>query len=100
MNEKDTPINAYMMQNLYRLKNGTEEEKEAYNFLTSPRGTFIISQALCVAIETLNKVEPSEIREQSNISDMEFLRDSVFDIYKVCQISRNEAFEHLNPEDA
>ena len=35
-----------------------EKRKIALSLLNSPRGYFIISQALYVAIETLKKVEP------------------------------------------
>lgn len=34
-----------------------------------------MAQALEVAIDTLGKVEPSYMREESNIDDMKFLRE-------------------------
>ncbi len=44
-------------------------------FLASLRGQYIMAQALEVAIDTLGKVEPSYMREESNIDDMKFLRE-------------------------
>ena len=44
-------------------------------FLDSLRGQYIMAQALEVAIDTLEKVEPSYMREVSNIEDMKFLRE-------------------------
>jgi len=44
-------------------------------FLASLRGQYIMAQALEVAIDTLEKVEPSYMREVSNIADMKFLRE-------------------------
>jgi hypothetical protein len=37
-----------------------------------------MAQALYVAIDTLEKVEPSYMREDSNIADMKFLQETVF----------------------
>jgi len=44
----------------------------------SVREQYIIAQALHVAIETMGKVEPAIMREESNIADMKRLRESVF----------------------
>lgn len=44
-------------------------------FLASLRGQYIMAQALEVAIDTLEKVEPSYMREESDIDDMKFLRE-------------------------
>jgi len=61
----------------------SEEEKRkiALSLLNSPRGHFIISQALYVAVETLKKVKPPH-REESNIEDMEILMETLFPLYK------------------
>ena len=67
------------------------ERDQARDFASSIRGQLIISQALCVAIDTMNKVEPEHRREESNISDMEFLRDELFPIYKTVMEATNEA---------
>jgi len=61
------------------------ELDQAKDFATSMRGQYILSQALCLAIEKMNEVEPEHMRETSNISDMEYLRDELFPIYKVVQ---------------
>ena len=56
---------------------------EAMVFLASMRGMYIVSQALHYGIEALTAVEPETMQEKSNISDMEFLRDTVFNLYLV-----------------
>jgi hypothetical protein len=53
-------------------------DKEGLEFLASLRGQLIMAQALYVAIDTLEKVEPSYMREDSNIADMKFLQETVF----------------------
>jgi len=60
-------------------------EPNAILFASSVRGQYIISQALCLAIDKMKEVEPEHMREESNISDMEFLRDELFPIYKAVQ---------------
>jgi hypothetical protein len=55
-----------------------EEKKEfAFELLSTPRGYYIMSQALEYAIDTLKKV-PEPRREVSNIEDMEVLRETLF----------------------
>ena len=54
------------------------KEQEAIEFLGSMRGQYIMGQALQLAINTLESVEPEVMRELSNIKDMEFLRDELF----------------------
>ena len=61
------------------------ELDQAKDFATSMRGQYILSQALCLAIEKMKEVEPEHMRETSNISDMEYLRDELFPIYKAVQ---------------
>ena len=61
------------------------ELDQAKHFASSMRGQLIISQALCLAIDKMKEVEPEHMRETSNISDMEYLRDELFPIYKVVQ---------------
>jgi hypothetical protein len=58
------------------------ELDQAKDFATSMRGQYILSQALCLAIDKMKEVEPEHMRESSNISDMEYLRDELFPIYK------------------
>lgn len=46
----------------------------------SNRGRYILSQALVVAIEALNK-EPANRKEVSNIQDMEILAETEFSVF-------------------
>jgi len=55
--------------------------KEAIEFMGGMRGQFILSQALYIAVQELEKV-PLPNREASNISDMKYLLDNLFTIYK------------------
>ena len=50
-------------------------------FLATIRGQYIISQALNKAIDVMEAVEPEVMRELSNIADMKFLRDELFNTY-------------------
>ena len=61
--------------------NGERALEEAKALFQSLRGSTIISQALCIAIEQLEKVEPPVMREMSNIADMKLLRDELFPVY-------------------
>jgi hypothetical protein len=75
------------METIKQLMNVTELD-QARDFASSIRGQLILSQALCLAIDTMNEV-PEPRRESSNISDMEYLRDELFPIYKVVQDAKN-----------
>jgi len=57
--------------------------EQAIRFMFSSRGQYIMGQALAVAIESLNEVEPEARREISNISDMQYLLDNLFPIGKL-----------------
>ena len=59
------------------------DTKDAMDFANSARGQLIMSQALCVAIKTMNEVSPTHLKESSNIKDMEYLRDELFPVFKV-----------------
>ena len=50
-------------------------------FLATIRGQYILSQALNKAIDVMEAVEPEVMRELSNIADMKFLRDELFNAY-------------------
>ena len=52
-------------------------DNDAENFATGMRGGYIIAQALHYAIEALSQV-PTPYREVSNIQDMEYLRDTIY----------------------
>ena len=58
------------------------KSKEYINeFVNSPRGHYIISQALCIAVDELRS-RPQRERQDSNIQDMEFLIENAFPIYR------------------
>jgi hypothetical protein len=60
---------------------GDERREMAYGLLATPRGPFLVSQALFYAIKAMSAV-PDRDRETSNIQDMEMLLEIVFPIYK------------------
>ena len=60
------------------------DKENAVEFASSIRGQYILSQALCLAIEKLNET-PEPMQETSNISDMKYLLDNIFPIYKAVQ---------------
>lgn len=64
------------------------ERKQALEFLQTVRGQYIIGQELYIASKTMLK-EPELKREFSNITDMEFLMDNLFPMYKI-SITANE----------
>jgi hypothetical protein len=53
------------------------KEQDALKLLGSPRGQYIVGQALALAIKQLETVEESR-REVSNIEDMKFLGENLF----------------------
>ena len=67
----------------------TDQNFSWADFAASPRGQFIISQALAVAVENLDKVEEPH-REASNISDMQGPLDNLYPMYPVSQRARSE----------
>ena len=61
-------------------------------FLQSMRGMYIMAQALQVAIATMKAVEPEYRIEHSNIDDMEFLQETVFNFpLPITEADRAEA---------
>ena len=58
-------------------KQDDENMNKALKMMGSPRGQYIIGQALEIAVKELSKVE-DKLRERSNISDMQFLGESIF----------------------
>ena len=54
--------------------------RDAYNFLNSERGHYILAQALTLGIEKLEEVD-GVYREESNILDMKYLLESLFREY-------------------
>ena len=67
----------------------------ARQFSNSPRGRYIIGQALYIAIEKLKKV-PSPQREESNIRDMEFLMRELFPLYEVAEQAKRTFGKAVN----
>tara|TARA_R110000787_G_scaffold30191_2_gene81216 strand:- start:6007 stop:6285 length:279 start_codon:yes stop_codon:yes gene_type:complete len=65
------------------------EVYDAYKFSMSPRGEYIISQALVTAIKQLKAV-PDMQREDSNIADMEYLLEKVYPLFKIAEMNINE----------
>ena len=53
------------------------KQTDVLKFLGSPRGQYIVGQALAIAVKELEKVEP-ELQEKSNIADMKFLGEQLF----------------------
>ena len=56
----------------------TRTPEQGIEFLRSMRGMYIMAQALQVAIATMKAVEPEYHIEHSNIDDMEFLQETLF----------------------
>lgn len=59
----------------------TETDNQPVQFLNSLRGRYIMAQALYYAIKALESIEGIH-REKSNILDMKFLRDELFNFPK------------------
>jgi len=59
-----------------------KKQQQALAFALSPRGNFIISQALWNAIKEMKKVKPPH-REESNIKDMKYLMDNFFNLFSL-----------------
>lgn len=53
------------------------KDTEALKFLGSPRGQYIVGQALAIAVKQLETVE-EPYRETSNIEDMKLLGENLF----------------------
>jgi len=74
-------------------KETRRKKEEIIEFVNSPRGNYIISQALCIAVNKLRS-RPAREREDSNIRDMEFLIEHAFPIYESVS-SWKEAMDEL-----
>jgi len=57
----------------------SSKKEEIIEFVNS--GNYIISQALCIAVDKLRS-KPAKEREESNIMDMEYLIEHAFPIYR------------------
>ena len=59
--------------------NAKEARTAAMEFFLSMRGQYIVAQALHYAVKALESVEPAAMRELSNIDDMKYLQENLFD---------------------
>jgi hypothetical protein len=62
-----------------------EKKADAIEFLNTFRGQLIVGQALVIAIRELESVEPSVMQQRSNITDMHFLLDNLFEVGKMVE---------------
>jgi len=65
-------------------KETRRKKEEIVEFVNSPRGNYIISQALCIAVDKLRS-RPERERENSNIMDMEYILCNCFPVYRNIQ---------------
>jgi len=61
------------------MSGNNDKLEKAGDFMTSMRGRYILSQALHYGIKALQEVKPDVMQEKSNIADMEYLRETIFD---------------------
>ena len=59
--------------------NAENAQGKALEFLFSMRGRYIVSQALYHALKVLGDVQPEVMQEKSNMDDMRYLRETLFD---------------------
>jgi hypothetical protein len=69
------------------------EKQHAKRLLKSQRGILILCQAFHHAIKALESVEPSYLKEESNIKDMKLLREHIFNQFPA------EVFEPIEPKN-
>ena len=67
-----------------------DQELRALDFLASPRGRYVVAQALYHGIRTLKQVEPDVMQEKSDIDDMEYLRETLFSFPELFYTSPGE----------
>ena len=73
-------------------------EEKALEFLSSHRGQYVMGQALNVAIDSMESVEPSNRIEWSNINDIKFIRDNVFAFGSAMYLA-SKSFSNLSPDE-
>lgn len=56
----------------------TTQQDAAVEFLFSGRGRYIVSQALYHALRVMGDVKPEVYQEKSNMDDMWYLRETLF----------------------
>lgn len=52
-----------------------QQQAASIRLLNSSRGSYILGQALSLAIDKLRSVKPAHMQERSNIEDMEMLQE-------------------------
>ena len=57
----------------------TAQQDTAVKFLFSGRGRYIVAQALHHALKVMGGVQPEVHQEKSNMDDMRYLRETLFD---------------------
>lgn len=70
------------------------QKNYAWELLNSPRGIYIMSQALHYAMKTMS-AEPPERKEVSNIQDMEILRETFFNFPIIDREEQEQMLEKL-----
>jgi len=73
------------------------KENQVLRFANGMRGQFILSQALHIAIKTLNEVD-TKVREYSNIEDMQLLQDVLYPMYPALSDATTQAKKILKAE--
>jgi len=66
-----------------------KKPEEVIEFASSLRGQYIIGQALWYGIRELKKVKPQR-RELSNIRDMEYLMNNLFNLFSTVKEAEKE----------
>ena len=56
-----------------------QQQDEAVKFLFSGRGRYIVGQALYHALKVMGEVKPETYQEKSNMADMRYLKEVLFD---------------------
>lgn len=79
-------------QGAIKVENKEEKMEKAAKMANSTRGQYIISQALCIAIDELKKV-PEPHTKHPDIADMEYLRDTLFPIFHTVREAENKIRE-------
>ena len=73
-------------------------QKDVLKFLGSPRGQYIVGQALAIAVKELEK-EEEKLQEKSNIKDMKFLGENLFKAgYATHTMLSNELLNQIKNE--
>ena len=57
-----------------------QQQDEAVEFLFSMRGRYIVAQALYHALKVMGEVRPEAMQEKSNMDDMKYLKEALFNL--------------------